>query len=880
MKSLTVDINILQEFDTTGYQFGFEISNNDDLLKFTQSGQPDSIGYKKTFTTDTILSIPCSRLAKLNHNLTYRNETSTFALFGNQVVTDISIDSTNKMTAVGSFNQYNGSTFNRIVTFDEANPSLANAYGVGSNNDISVVVDSGDSKFIGGSFTSFGGFPVNRLCKITNGSPALAFNLNTMNAATNKGFNVTIHAIAIQSDGKILVGGAFNNFNNNSRAGIVRLNANGTIDNTFTVGTGFGTGRTVYSIVIQSDGKILAGGDFITYNDTTGVNGLVRLNTNGTLDSSFTQGGFNTTSSGSIRTIKVLSSGDILVGGDFTTYKGNTRNGIVKINSTGTVDYNIFGTGLQNISTGRKIYNIETLPSGEILIGGFFESFNGVTRNNFIKLNSNGTLNSDRIEFNLPVRKILVTSSFVYVAGQFSSLSVDTSITSGNLYNIPFDLVDSVPDIVNVLYSNLVAYQSSYGITHSILTDISSDPVGVRVYYEFDDNDIVNISGIYDVPDYIQITYTNTSLTINDLIKEVVVRSPNIIISDSNSTFDTVDYKVRVWEGSIFTGASQSVLYNISKTKIALDQTDVFIDISNLVRENLEVNVASFLSTDFYNAKPLSSNISKWVQVDETIKNLGATVSTSVYRLYATDGYLYNDEIQGIPNVLVTGTQRYIHKNQVQRIYFQTNFLTGIFVTSQNGLTTEDVYTIQPDILGDNKNYIQSLTVDTRTYYPGNEWFQYLFTYSNSRSIRVRYNVYDYCKHEPYTLVYKNKWGVPESIGLTKKASKELNIDRVDFQRSVLDYNGNYDMNRHSSKTFNTNGKQKWTLNTDWMPEYMNQCLEEINLSEEVWLLDQDNNIIPVVIEDKKIEYKTALNDKLVNYTIVVNLSHKIIKKL
>jgi hypothetical protein len=158
---------------------------------------------------------------------------------------------------------------------------------------------------------------------------------------------------------------------------------------------------------------------------------------------------------------------------------------------------------------------------------------------------------------------------------------------------------------------------------------------------------------------------------------------------------------------------------------------------------------------------------------------------------------------------------------------------------------------------------------------------EYRFTYSNSETAIVRFNIYDYsCKYDPFTLVYKNKWGVLESIGLTKKSSKKLSTTNVDFERSILDYNGSYDITRHTKKQFNVTGNESWTLNTDWMPEYMNQALEEVNLSEEVWLLDKNNNPYPVIIEDSSIDYKTALNDKLIQYTIKVKLSHQVIKNI
>ena len=72
------------------------------------------------------------------------------------------------------------------------------------------------------------------------------------------GFDNTVRVIDIQPDGKILVGGDFTKYNGTSRNRIVRLNSNGSIDTSFNIGTGFND--DVWTIDIQPDGKILVGG--------------------------------------------------------------------------------------------------------------------------------------------------------------------------------------------------------------------------------------------------------------------------------------------------------------------------------------------------------------------------------------------------------------------------------------------------------------------------------------------------------------------------------------------------------------------------------------------------------------------------------------------
>jgi len=151
---------------------------------------------------------------------------------------------------------------------------------------------------------------------------------------------------AIQSDGKIIVGGDFTSFSGVTSNRIIRLNSGGTIDDTFTIGTGFN--NSVYFVSALSNGKIMVGGAFTSYSGVTS-NRIVRLNSDGTIDNTFSIGtGFNN----HVLSINIQTNGKILVSGNFTSYNGTTVRNIVRLFSDGTLDTTLnTGTGFGSGAT-------------------------------------------------------------------------------------------------------------------------------------------------------------------------------------------------------------------------------------------------------------------------------------------------------------------------------------------------------------------------------------------------------------------------------------------------------------------------------------------------------------------------------------------------
>lgn len=253
-------------------------------------------------------------------------------------------------------------------------------YGNGVNNLITSVLPLANGKvFIAGAFTAYKNESISRVGML-NADKSL-----DVSFVSGTGANDIVWVSALQADGKIIIGGDFTEYNGQIRNKIARLNADGSLDANFNIGTGAGSISTVRSIVQQADGKILVGGYFDNFNDQAASN-LVRLNVDGSLDTSFSVTGVD----GSIYALALEVDGQILVGGYFFQFNGSPKKGLVRLNSDGSTDTAFTVTDGPNDS----VECIAVNNQGKIFVGGKFTTFNQQTKRGIIGLNEDGSVNT------------------------------------------------------------------------------------------------------------------------------------------------------------------------------------------------------------------------------------------------------------------------------------------------------------------------------------------------------------------------------------------------------------------------------------------------------------------------------------------------------
>src|SRR5436190_4420799 len=250
--------------------------------------------------------------------------------------------------------------------------TLDPAFNPNANNGVLSIALQGDGKIlVGGVFTNIGGQARNRLARLDPVTgQADSFDPNANNS---------VWSIAVQVDGKVLVGGDFsgaNSIGGEARNYMARLDPATGLADSFDPHAG----QTVLSIVLQADQKILAAGVFTSIGGEL-RNHIARLDpATGLADS------FDPNASSNVLTIALQPDGKVLAGGAFTSIGGQTRNRLARIDpATGLADS--FNPNANNL-----ILAIALQPDGKILACGFFTSIGGQTRNHIARLNATSGL--------------------------------------------------------------------------------------------------------------------------------------------------------------------------------------------------------------------------------------------------------------------------------------------------------------------------------------------------------------------------------------------------------------------------------------------------------------------------------------------------------
>jgi uncharacterized delta-60 repeat protein len=351
---------------------GFQLPNGASQVFEDLTIQPDGkIVVVGAFTQ--IGGVQRSGIARLNPNGTVDQSFGTPTGGASGTINTVLINA-DKIVVGGSFTGVGGGQRNGFARL-LANGALDNDFSTpGANNTVREIAVQTDNRIvIGGDFTSYNGVAVNRIARLSEyGSLDPTFNSGT-------GFDGATRAIALQSDGKILVGGSFANYNGAARNNLARLNPNGSLDSSFQAEA---TGA-INAIFVQPDGKIIIGGAFVAVNSTS-RSFLARLSPNGSLDEAF-----NPALDGEVSSIGADENGNISIAGNFQNAGGAARRFVARLRENGALD-----TGFNPPQPDGAVSKLLVQPNGEVLIAGRFQTLGGVSRRAVARLKIDGNLDA------------------------------------------------------------------------------------------------------------------------------------------------------------------------------------------------------------------------------------------------------------------------------------------------------------------------------------------------------------------------------------------------------------------------------------------------------------------------------------------------------
>ena len=297
-----------------------------------------------------------------------------------------------------------------------------------------LAVQPDGKTIIAGMFNSVLGVPRNNIARLNaDGSLDAGFDPNS---------NGIVTCVVLQADGKVLLGGYFTTLQPNgavtatARNYIARVNPDGSLDIDFDPNASY----RVSCMALQADGKLLIGGWFTTFQPIGAItattrNRVARLNADGTLDDDF-----NPNANSYVSCIAVQEDGKVLLGGRFTTLRPNgatmptTRNYIARVNADGTLDIDF------NPNASYDVLSLALQPDGKVLLGGRFVSLqpNGAvtatTRNRVARVHGDGSLDTvfDPNASNNVNCVTLQADGKVLLGGQFVTLRPNGAVASSS----------------------------------------------------------------------------------------------------------------------------------------------------------------------------------------------------------------------------------------------------------------------------------------------------------------------------------------------------------------------------------------------------------------------------------------------------------------
>ena len=311
----------------------------------------------------------------------------------------------------------------------------------------------------------------------------------------------------------------------------------------------------------------------------------------------------------------------------------------------------------------------------------------------------------------------------------------------------------------------------------------------------------------------------------------------------------TANLELYIYTGTSGNYVSTDLKYTLQKNIVG-SNTKILFEISELVRDYL----SQTFNDDYVSQAVWATSVTTLYDESDTVFTYG---SPSIETFLALDGYGYfEDEINPelTRNALMTANTIYLPESTAGKL--------AIFAEGVGKVTIDSVDTEITDN-GNTNQKIQYVTI------PADSSTIQVYDTDDTTLLRT-ISVNNICepKFTPYKITFVNKYGAYQDLWCFKKSTQTFNVTDERYKRNTVVNNSvQYPLYNAQEERYNTNAKQSITLNTGFINEDSNSVIEELFLSENVWIR-KDSKTLPVIPKTKTLTFKTSVNDRLANYTI------------
>lgn len=309
-----------------------------------------------------------------------------------------------------------------------------------------------------------------------------------------------------------------------------------------------------------------------------------------------------------------------------------------------------------------------------------------------------------------------------------------------------------------------------------------------------------------------------------------------------------IELDLYIYDGLV-TDVPGTPQYQIKKQRIDT-HNNITLEIGELIRDYLEVS----FNDDYV-------SYTKWVEAVVTYFDSSDQPFTyqnpQVFNYIAFDGYGYfedgtNPELQR--HALISANDIYLPEDTAGKLPIFAEGVGKVIINSTTTQITDN---------GNTNQKIQYLTI------PANTTEVKVYDTDDTTLLKT-IKVTNVCepKYTPYKITFTNKYGAFQDLFVFKKNTERLNVSSDLYKRNTIaNATATYNTAEGQRARYNVNGNTSLTLNTGFIVEDMNKTIEELFLSENVWIR-YEGKTLPVLPKSQTLEYKTKLNDNLINYTI------------